>query len=104
MRASSLETVSFRAHEEIDVFRKALDEVPGFRETGSALEDDSCAEARGNEAQGLGHPIVLFDDGCPGAGRLTDRDKQVDKVVPLVEHYRAPQLRAAGSTASGPKS
>src|SRR5581483_11891647 len=47
--------------EEIDVLGKALYQVPGFRETGSALEYCLRREMRCDDAEHLGDEIVFLD-------------------------------------------
>lgn len=68
------------------------------------LKDDAVEEWSGDRAQGLGHPVVLLDDRGTGSARLADGGQKVGEVVPLVEHQRAPQVRAVGNTDRAPKS
>ena len=49
--------------EDVDVFRKPLDQVPAFRQAGAAFEDDFVAGGGGDDPQGFGDVVVLLDDG-----------------------------------------
>ena len=48
--------------EDVDVFRKALDEIPTFRQTGAALEDHVVTGRRRDGPKGLRNVVVFFDD------------------------------------------
>ena len=49
--------------EDVDVFRKPLDQVPAFRQAGAAFEDHLVAGAGGDDSQGFRDVVVLLDDG-----------------------------------------
>ena len=48
--------------EDVDVFRKPLDEIPTFREARAAFEDDLVGICRGDDAQRFRDVVILLDD------------------------------------------
>jgi len=58
---------SFGVKEDVDVLGESLNQVPAFGEAGAAFKDDSVAA--GEDAQGFGDIVVLFDDGRTQSAR-----------------------------------
>ncbi len=58
-----------RVKEDVDVFRKPLDQAPALRQAGAALEDHLAARRLLDDAQRLGDVVVLLDDRLAQAPR-----------------------------------
>jgi len=50
-----------RIEKDVDVFRKAADQIPAFRQARATLENDRLAVG-GDDSQCFGDEVVLFDD------------------------------------------
>src|SRR5208282_2716797 len=50
-----------RIEKDVDIFRKALDQLPAFRETRSPFEDHAIAICDSNDSKRFGNVVVLLD-------------------------------------------
>ena len=58
-----------RVEEDVDVLGESLDQVPAFRQTGGALEDNLVANRGRDDAERFGDVAVLLDERRPQAAR-----------------------------------
>jgi hypothetical protein len=86
-----------RIEKDIDVFRKALDQVPAFRQARAALEADLVARRSRDCAQGLGDVVVLFDNGRPQPPALKMRRRLENG---LLEVGMLEQLHVSGASST----